>query len=72
MSDIKSIEIRCIHHDCRKWFPSGITFNKSENFDTANLYGNKISCIHCGRVTSCNKENMRVFAQKDGFRGIDT
>ena len=59
-SEIKtSCQIRCEH--CKKWFPSGIQFGTAEAFFTSTLIGNLQRCPNpnCGRMTGCNKENMR-------------
>jgi DNA-directed RNA polymerase subunit RPC12/RpoP len=70
MSQVSSIEIRCLH--CGKWFPSPIFFGDSESFDTSTLIGNQAQCPHCGRMTGCNKENIRLRHEQGGFVGIDT
>ena len=70
MSKVNQIEIRCSH--CSTWFPSPIFFGDSESFETSTMYGNTVSCPSCGKMTSCNKENMRVRHEKGGFLGDDT
>jgi DNA-directed RNA polymerase subunit RPC12/RpoP len=70
MSQVNQVEIRCLN--CGLWFPSPIYFGDSDSFDTSTLIGNQAQCPHCGRMTGCNKENMRVYHQKGGFVGKDT
>jgi len=70
MSWAKSLEIRC--EQCEKWFRSPIAFGDDESFDTSTLIGNKAQCSHCGTMTGCNKENMRLRTEDGGFLGIDT
>ncbi len=43
-----------------------------QTFDTSTLVGNLAPCPHCGQMTSCNKENMRVRYDGGGFIGKDT
>ena len=70
MARVNTIEIRCL--SCGKWFPSPIMLGDTESFDTSTLIGNTVTCAHCGRMTGCNKENMRVRSQDGGFLGKDT
>lgn len=72
MSKVKEIQIRCLDQSCNAWFNSPIFFGDSESFDTSTLIGNTVQCPKCGRMTPCNKENMRVRAADGGFVGIDT
>jgi len=70
MSKVNQIDIRC--SKCSRWFPSPIIFGDSESFDTSTMYGNLAQCPYCGKMTSCNKENMRVRHEKGGFIGDET
>ncbi len=58
MSHVNQMEIRCRH--CRQWFPSPVVFGDDESFDTATLVESEVACPHCGRMTGCDKENMRL------------
>lgn len=72
MDKINAIDIKCLH--CGKWNPSPIFFDRL-NILLSNLTvitGNTVSCKHCGKPTSCNRENMRVKTEDGGFRGLDT
>jgi hypothetical protein len=71
MAKTVSIEIRCLHADCRKWFRSPIFFGDSESFDTATLFGNLAQCPHCRRMTGCNKENFKARFEDGGHMGSD-
>ena len=71
-----SCQLKCQH--CDKWFRSGIQFGTAKAFFTSGLVGNNQTCPVCGKMTGCNKENMR-FQEKlpDGrattyFEGEDT
>lgn len=55
---VKNTQIRCLH--CHAWFGSPIAFETFESFATSTLFGNTVSCPHCGKDTGCNKENMRI------------
>ena len=57
MSKEISIEVRCLH--CEKWFKSPIGFGGVKSYDTSNLIGISVNCSHCGKITDCNKENIR-------------
>jgi len=70
MSKTTEISIRCQH--CRKWFSSPIFMGDSESFNTAILFNNKAQCSHCGKMTSCDKENFRARFEDGGFLGMDT
>jgi hypothetical protein len=70
MASTKHISVRCQH--CKEWFPSPIFFGDSENFDTSDLYVNTAQCSHCGKMTDCNKENVRVRYVGGGFVGEET
>lgn len=72
MSKVKTIEIKCLNSKCGKWFPSPIFFGDINSFDSSMMRGNTVQCPYCRKRTPCNKENMRVRAEKDGFRGEDT
>lgn len=72
MAEIARIEVQCI--SCKTWFKSPIQSGTPESFDTSTLEGNNAQCEACGRMSPCNKENMR-WARSDGnggWRGIDT
>lgn len=70
MSKTQVCEIRCEH--CRTWFPSPIYFGDSESFDTATLSGNRFQCPACGKMSGCNKENLRLRFADGGFSGDKT
>jgi hypothetical protein len=70
MSEVKELHIRCLN--CNKWFLSPIFFGDFKSFDTSTMEGNQAQCGHCGKMTDCNKENMRVRAKGAGFVGKDT
>jgi hypothetical protein len=36
------------------------------------MEGNTVKCPHCGKITGCNKENMKVHHEEGGFLGTDT
>lgn len=69
---VKTIEIKCLNQKCGHWFKSPIFFGNLGTFDTAYMSGNLVQCPYCGKMTPCNKENMRVRADKGGFKGKDT
>ena len=58
MSKEISIEVRCLH--CGIWFRTPIGFGDIKSYDTSILIGNSVKCPNCGRITDCNKENMRL------------
>ncbi len=58
MSKEISIEVRCLH--CGNWFRSPIGFGGIKSYDKSILIGNSVKCPNCGRMTDCNKENMRL------------
>lgn len=68
----KTVEIKCLNPKCGKWFKSPIFIGDLESFDSSALAGNNVQCPHCGKMTPCNKENMRIRADEGGFRGKDT
>jgi len=70
MSKTKTLEIRCLH--CDTWFNSPIFFGELETLETCTMTGNLAQCPSCGKMTNCNKENMRLRAEKGGFLGNDT
>ena len=70
MSEVSELHIRCLH--CNEWFISPIFFGNKESFDTSTMVGNQAQCQHCGKMTDCNKENMRVRAKDAGFIGKHT
>ena len=72
IAKIKEILIRC--KICGKWFSSPITFGNSDSFDTSMLIGNQARCRNCGKMTGCDKKNIRVRYEGDdgGFLGIGT
>ncbi len=70
MSKVKSLEIRCEY--CGAWFPSPICCGDDASFDTSTLIGNQVQCAKCGKMSGCNKENMRLRSEDGGFLGIDT
>jgi len=72
MGKTKVLEIKCTNPKCGAWFPSPIFFGDINSFDTSLLIGNSVQCPVCGKMTGCNKENMRVISDDGGFRGNDT
>ena len=54
---VQTIEITCTF--CKAAIHSPIRFHQRDQFDTATLIGNRLPCS-CGKVTACNKENMRI------------
>jgi predicted RNA-binding Zn-ribbon protein involved in translation (DUF1610 family) len=72
MGKVRQIDIRCEH--CREWFPSPIGFGESESFESSTmvLIGNQVQCPKCGKMTGCDKENMRLRHEAGGFLGKDT
>ncbi|MGI8467417.1 MAG: trigger factor [Pyrinomonadaceae bacterium] len=66
-SRTKKVEIQCLH--CERWFQSPIYFGDSQSFDTSALEGNTVQCPFCGKMTGCNKDNMRVGFEDGGFIG---
>ena len=69
MSKTKKFEIRCTHEDCGKIFFSPLVLGTDTTFDTSELEGNMVDCPHCGRMTECSKENVRVLFEDGGFTG---
>jgi hypothetical protein len=69
---IDRIEIRCEH--CGNWFRSAIHFGNDLSFLSSTLIDNKQNCSHRGKMTDCNKENMRWVSSdgKTGFLGNAT
>lgn len=72
-----TLKLRCLY--CREWSESPIRFADGESFDTATLVGNRYNCPNCGKISGCNKENMKFEVRDDkdgepnsGFRGKDT
>jgi hypothetical protein len=57
-----SCEIRCLK--CGRWFRSGIQFGSADTFFTSTLVGNLQQCTKCGKMTGCNKENMRFVERR--------
>lgn len=72
MEKITDIQILCLNRNCVKWFRSPIFFSDMESLMSSTLFGNNAQCDHCGEMTPCNKENMRVKSVDGGFRGLDT
>jgi DNA-directed RNA polymerase subunit RPC12/RpoP len=70
MAKTIKVSIRCLH--CGKEFPSPIGYGDSETFDTAQVYGNTVTCPYCGKMTGCNKENTRIKFEEGGFIGNKT
>lgn len=44
--------------NCKKIFKSPIAFGDRKSFETALLARNAVNCPKCGKMVSCNKENM--------------
>lgn len=57
VAKITEIQVRCVY--CAAWVPSPIVFGETETFDTAMMAGNLLKCQACGKMTACNKENIR-------------
>ncbi|MDH0867370.1 hypothetical protein [Mitsuaria sp. GD03876] len=55
--------------ECKTWAMAPFQFGDEETAMSATVFGNKISCPACGRLVSCNKENMR-WARSDGKGGF--
>jgi len=70
MSKVKKVQVKCLN--CKQWFDSPFFFGDLDSFETSTLEGNQAQCPHCGKMTGCNKENMRVSAEDAGFVGRDT
>ena len=70
MAKVKNVEIRC--KECGAWFRSPINFGGTDSFDTSTLIGNQVQCRSCGKMTGCDKENMRVHFDDGGFVGKAT
>ena len=70
MSKTKSLKIRCLN--CGKWFDSPIFLGDMKTFDSTTMYGNIVQCVHCGGMTRCNKENMKLSSEDGGFIGNET
>lgn len=70
MSQIKELQIKCLH--CEKWLRSPIQFGSTEVFHSSTLIGNKVNCPHCKEMTGCNKENVRMIGENEGFVGNQT
>ena len=64
--DEKICEIRCLM--CGEWFPSAIQFGTAEVFFSSTLIDNLQQCPHCGKMTNCNKENMRFVERQSNGR----
>ena len=63
-------EIKCLH--CDQWLGSPIQFGDADSFFTSTLVGNQVQCPKCGKMTGCNKANMRFRTGDEGFLGKDT
>ena len=61
--------MRCMHEDCRQWFPCPIFIGNDVSFDISKIENNATDCPYCGRETGCNKENFRVLFEDGGFTG---
>lgn len=70
MPKVTEVLIRCLN--CGEWFNSPISFSELQPFDTATLYGNKAQCQQCGKMTDCNKENIKMRFEDGGFVGDET
>ncbi len=69
-----TIEIDCA--TCKAAIRSPIRFDWKVPFDSSTLLGNQLQCPSCGKMTACDKENMRVVYQDgsglvSGFVGHD-
>lgn len=67
MNAATRVEIKCQH--CGSWFSSPIAFGDGDVFDSTILEGNRVQCGSCGRMTGCDKENMRAVFPDGGFTG---
>ena len=70
MSKVVQVVVRC--SSCRGWIPSPISFSNKDNFDSATLIGNELTCPSCDKVTACNERNMRLRYDDGGFVGDET
>lgn len=70
MNEVEELQIKCLN--CNTWFPSPIFFGDLVSFDKSSMEGNTVQCPNCNKMTSCNKENMRVRASGGGFVGNKT
>ena len=70
MPEVKELQIRCLN--CNEWFKSPIFFCDLDSFDSSTMKLNQARCQNCGKMTDCNKENMRVRAWNAGFVGKKT
>ena len=55
---VMTIEIDCA--TCKAAIRSPIRFDWKDSFDTSTLLGNRLYCPSCGKMTACDKGNMRV------------
>lgn len=55
---VRTIEIPCAA--CGAVIRSPFTFRRRGQFDTSKLIGNMLRCRSCGKMTACDKTNMRV------------
>jgi uncharacterized C2H2 Zn-finger protein len=53
---IKESHLKCGH--CGNRFRSPIFFGNVRTFETATTAGNTAQCPKCGKMISCNKDNM--------------
>lgn len=63
-------QVRCSH--CKTWFPSAIQIDDLDTFNMARITGNLQQCPSCGKMTSCNKESVRIRTKDGGYIGKDT
>ena len=70
MPNVKELHVKCLQ--CNEWVKSPIFFGDLDSFDAFIMEGNQAQCPHCGKMTGCNKKNMRVRAKDAGFVGKDT
>ena len=64
--------VRCKH--CEGWIRSPINFKDAATFDAATLHRCTLQCPTCGKMTSCDKANMKarhVEGLGGGFVGIE-
>ena len=62
MGNVKC-EVQCEH--CKEWFPSAIYLGSEQAFSSTITEGNLQNCPCCGKMTGCNKDNMRFDGRDD-------
>ena len=71
MSKAPKQEIKCLN--CGKWFKNNaIVFSSVNGFNSSELKNNLVQCPYCNKMTGCDKENIRITGESEGFIGKDT